>query len=341
MRPAQALDRHGQLLDILESSAQARDLVNMVAGSSLRMQRTGKSVSMREMMDSDDPPISPTLINHLRAAETFHIDKAMVPLLMKRSAELRDTSQFGEYPPPTGCGLLVFDEPMSWVEAGGRVEYVHMVLWGPAQFRQARNADRLVYGTIVVLWNDAHRDEDGVTRWLLGKDEEAWAETLAWTHGILPTVVLGQTSELRIGPAMLPTEDERRQTLAEEGLTAADEAPNPVRMVCAAWKLLDETIAKVEPDQHVERHFRRRAERRGIKPRVTVVTLRRTDAHGVEGARGPLEERHDVRGHWRSYWVGSGENRHKERRWISLHESPKNPLLPKAAPTQKVYTLKR
>jgi hypothetical protein len=321
MQPGQALDQHGLLLEVLESSRIARELLDTVS------ERQGQM----------EGSIANTVINHLRAGETFHVAETVGQLVSTREAHLRATSTFGEYTPPTPCGVLVLDQPIGVGEVGDLSVISHMVTWGPTRFRE-KGSGAQVHGTIVVLWHDSRRvgarlelaaalggDET------LGLDPEEWALVVGETAGLLPVVVMALTSHVRLGPSLISSPVRGR----------AESVRSPLRILCALWQLMDETITVVEDAPRFGGAHKRRAERRGHRPRVTVVTLRRTSGKGVEGARGPLSERHDVRGHWRKYWVGSGDDRHQERRWVNMHESPNNPHLPKASHTRKVYDLRR
>lgn len=327
MKAGQALDVHGLLLEVLESSEMARGVLDVVAE---RQGQIGGSVAN-------------VVINHLRVAETFHVAETVTRLVSSREAKLKATATFGEFVPPTPCGVLVLDEPIRVFGTTGVVNLdlvgvSHMITWGPARFQDERH--RPWHGTCVVLWHD-NRREGGQSRPLglaLGADEtlgmraEQWVELIEDTAGLLPVAVLAMTSEVRLGPSLVKMPVKGQGTMIR----------SPLRILCTLWQLMDETITVIEDAPKFGGAHRRRAERRGHKPRVTVVTLRRTSAKGIEGARGPLSEVHDVRGHWRTYWVGSGADRHEEKRWITAHESPKDrPDLPKAVHTEKVYTLRR
>lgn len=333
MRPQQALDRHGHLLEVLDTSEPARELLDLIAVESGAMSWNDTRAGM----------VARQVANHLRVGETYHVDAAVADLIRARAEAFRGTAQFQEFPPPTTCGFLVFDEPFSWREDNGMMEFLHMVTWGPAVFQRAE-FDRERHGTVVVFWNDARRDEDGVARSILGESGAGWEQTLRWTDGLIPSIVMALLPDMRIGPWLNEIVNAKGSVLADEARELACTNParaNPVRFLCAIWQLMDETITMVEQDHKIERHFRKRAEKRKLRPRVTVVTLRRTSEKGMEGARGPLEERHRVRPHKRKYWVGTGAGRHQEERWIGAHWSPNDMSLPEAAHTQKVYSLKR
>jgi hypothetical protein len=252
-------------------------------------------------------------------------------------AKLKSTAKFGEFPPPAPAGCLVLDEPIRVIGTADLVGVSHMISWGPARFSDEKS--RPWHGTAVVLWHDNRRvgEQPEPLATALGADEtlgmraEQWAELIEDTAGLLPVAVLAMTSEVRLGPSSVKMPAKGVDTWIR----------SPLRILCALWQLMDETIVVIEDAPKFGSAHRRRAERRGHKPRVTVVTLRRTSAKGIEGARGPLEERHRVRPHRRRYWVGSGADRHIEYRDIGRHWSPRDMSLPEAPHTEKVYSFRR
>jgi hypothetical protein len=322
MKAGQALDLHGLLLEVLEASLIARDLINIIGRRQGAVQGDGGAV----------------VVNHLRAGETFHVADTVTHLVGNRESKLQGTSQFGWYVPPSPCGCIVLDEPIRLEEAEGVASITHMITWGPARLETANEV--FEHGTLIVMWNDNRREPDELIQVSLGEKAE-WGRLLDETAGLLPISILAVTPDARIGPSFVPTPWGRREELESFGLKSRASCRSPLRLLCAMWQLMDETITVLEDAEKFGSKHRRRAERRGHKPRVTVVTLRRTSYRGAEGARGPLTERHRVRGHYRKYWVGSGADRHQERRYVRPHESPKDPRLPEAAPTTKVYDLRR
>lgn len=321
MRAGQALDVHGLLLEVLETSEMARNVLDVV--SERQGQIGGK--------------VANAVINHLRVAETFHVAETVTRLVDSREAKLKSIAKFGEFVPPSPCGVLVLDEPIRVIDNLDLVGVSHMITWGPARLQDER--ERPWHGTCVVLWHDNRREggQPGPLATALGADEtlgmraDQWFELIRDTAGLLPVAVLAMTSEVRLGPSSVKMPAKGVDTWIR----------SPLRILCALWQLMSETIVVIEDVPKFGGAHRRRAERRGHKPRVTVVTLRRTSAKGLEGARGPLEERHRVRPHPRTYWVGSGADRHKEVRYVGAHWSPADMSLPEAAHTEKVYSLRR
>jgi hypothetical protein len=104
---------------------------------------------------------------------------------------------------------------------------------------------------------------------------------------------------MRLGPKTVPPTPELRQLVESDGDEPHEFTVTP-RYVHALWLMLNQTIVRPSLAE-IPRATRRRAERRSIPPRVTVVQLRRYETHADQ----PEEQLVDwqyrwiVRGHWR------------------------------------------
>lgn len=94
--------------------------------------------------------------------------------------------------------------------------------------------------------------------------------------------------------------------------------------------------------QPLDRGTRRRAQRAGMDPNLTVITLRKTQRKDATdaGLSNPVlwTHSHPVRPHPHRYWCGSGEERHLE--WRQIKEYWKNKHLPRRD-TLRVFDVNR
>lgn len=323
MRPADALDTH-----VLLSEICALPLVGAYIGELAQKQ-------MRSNVDR--PLLHSALRNHLAAGYTYHLDVRMADAVQHRAEGLRSTSQYGHYDPPSGCGVLVLDQPWDVSEISGRTQRTNLLTWGPIQVGTSRaNTEP---GYLLTLWQDTRRGAaDSFTRELLA--DPATREVVDRFAGLYPIYVGGVAKSMRIGDYWHVVPEERAAELAAAGRPVAARLNAPLNHILATWDLMEQSLANLD-DAPVQRASARRAQRAKIPPRVTVVTLRRNEHTHETGAGTPLAWRIPVREHSRHYWVrdpATGELV-REKRTIETHWRG-----PEDAPvhvSDKVYTLRR
>jgi hypothetical protein len=125
---------------------------------------------------------------------------------------------------------------------------------------------------------------------------------------------------------VMPNPKYQAQLLAEG--CSPTPGTNGLRYLHALWLLMNQTVTTTE-DGHVERAARRRASRRNLPPKVTVIRLRR-EAGAARGEGESLVEwshRWLVRGYWRwqhvsEHYPGAQElepGDWRARIWINPH----------------------
>lgn len=330
MRAAQALDVHAAMAEEVRRET-TREYLNALAGEQQRVRGS----------------VGPVVANHLQAAYTFHVDAKIIGLVEARAAALNEKATFGEFPPPTPCGIIVLDEPLVTKEARGRDEHADVITWGPAAFTldpaegsvgSPKNALQR-YGTLVVLWNDLHRPDD-VSKAMAEELGQGAVEDFMDRLGghYIPTQMIPTTNDMWVGPSVLPVSARDIKRITADGDTPT-EAESPLRRVLALWELMNETVTVFRDESKFPNKARRRAAKLRITPRVTVVTLRRTSDSAETGTGRPLDHQVLVRPYRKRVWVGSGADRHQE--WRDIAQHVRGPEGTPLVITDKVYDLKR
>jgi hypothetical protein len=284
----------------------------------------------------------------LPAADAFFVSENMVDVMMQRALDtLPDDTQLSEVPPPRQIGFAYLESPITLYASRGKQILVHAITWGPASTIGGTP------GWIISRWNDSRRQPDEAYQEMVENVnpvtlKEFYDETGGWNLIGVAFV----PKDMRVGPALIEMtrwskDDGGWQTTSgfnpsETSLVnmsmCSPEPPadgvqqdewlehegaeyfNEIRIIAALWQLMDETISEWH-DEPLKRADRRRAMHNKIKPRVTVIKLRRI-VNGFIGAPGtghPLTLRVPVSGHWRLQPYGPGRN-FVHRIWIKEHE---------------------
>lgn len=258
MTPSQILDKHGELLDHLTN-------------------RNG-----------DYYPHEGTIIDAgllYRFVETsycFRVTEDMIDLMVHAGNGLvGGIGQYGEPDDlwdmslaPTGCGLVRFDKPVTFITDMNTPVECGWLLWGPH--------------------NGGHRI------WLLNDNIHLIAGWIQCPHNEPP--------------------------------------PPSAHIIQALWLLIDQTITVIH-DEHIDRPAKRRAIRKGLPPKVSTITLRRTQGtHDKTDALVEWQHRWIVRGHWRKQ--ACGHNR-QERKRIWINPFMKGPDDKPLIQSEKLYNLRR
>lgn len=297
MRPGEVLDAQIDLLDRVEGNDIFRRVLEAWAGVEL---------TSRTRRDQESFRASALLANHVRAAYAYRVTHDMSLMLQHLAAELDDTDRFMPDLAPTGCGIVCFDHPVPIKDIRGKTMLMHWLIWGPAQTQTTLG--RRETGTGFWTFNDTWRQPDEVeienrARRLeeVGGDQakaEAFHHALGRWSGMIGFDLA--FAEQRLGPLIIPVNDTQRAEYLAKGIEPVP-GTNPLRYLHALWLLLNQTVAKVEPEEP-DRPARRRAVKKRIPPQVTVIRLRREESlyERPEG-ESMVEWAHRwiVRRHWR------------------------------------------
>lgn len=326
MRPAQALDTHTLLAEVCAQPI-ARDYL----GSLIEM-------SMHIKVDQDY--VHTALCNHLRVADTYHVDERMADAVVAHAETLRPTSQYSDYQEPSACGVMVLDKPWDVIEVSGKVELVNLITWGPIHVGAGSNDRNPAPGYLFTLWQDTRFGVGDLITQAMREDRTISDTMRTQFGGLFPIWAGGSARRDRIGSYWHVVPEEKAAQLAAQGRPVAARLNAPLNNILATWDLMDQSIANLA-DEPVERAVRRRAKRLDIPQRVTVVTLRRNARSAETGTGTPLAWRVPVKPHSRTYWVRDPETGElvAEKRDIGLHW--RGPLDAPVRVTEKVYTLRR
>lgn len=343
LRPGEILDFQGDLLERLVDPAFKNYLSSM-----LRLSR----------IQEPDMAIG-ALRAAVQTADAYRVSPDMSMLVQHAADSLNEEDLFDRDHGPGGAGFVAFDRPVPISDARGETMLMHYLIWGPAAFLNRKGETH--HGVAGYGFNDILREPD-----------QSWADTLArgQKDGTLPEgmsqetfgdafenarktigrwgtigVLLGIDGS-SIGPGLVDPDEEQRADILADGIEPTS-GSNMLRLMYALWLLMGQTIAVAHPEIP-DRHARRRAQKRNIPQGITVIKLRREEAHREPGETN-VEWAHRwlVRGHWR--WQVCGE-RHplaqeiqpgKWRCRIWIHSFEKGPEGAPLIQTRKVYSLER
>lgn len=327
MRPAQALEIQTALARQL-GDERMLNYVNNLAKQDLGIESETIGDGIRALV---------------KQAPTFHVAAAFNPLIEETSASYPD-DVIDEYaPPPSRIGVIVFDDPLSFVEQRGREQLCHMITWMEVALTVQREGN--TYSAwIFTLWNDANRAADTLTQGIIDSvvRQGRGREVVEAYGGFFPVQHLIMKQGQRLGPDMSEVERHVRERYLSEGYHDAPMlVKNVGRRLLAVWDLMAQPRAAVEHAEHLNRTAPgKRARRAGVEPNVQVITLRRPPTPTPHPGTG-REWSHaaDVREHRRRYWVGSGEDRHQV--WRTIEAYTARPDLPRKPVPPKVYSLRK
>lgn len=325
MRPAQALDTH-TLLAQMCALPSARQYLASLATLNMRLRRP-----------ADPDWVRRTLCNHLAVGDTYHLDLRMADAVEQHSQTLREVSQFGDYEPPSACGVLVLDRPWDIDEVSGKTQQANVLTWGPAAVKMPGEQPHST--RMFMLWQDTRRGAtDSFSQAILANPE--LQPIVHQFGGLYPIYVSAMARDTRLGPYLHTVPEDKVRELQVAGRPVAESLRSTLHLIAATFDLMSQSIANLDDDP-AERASTRRAKRAGIPSRVTVISLRR-NAHSAETGTGtPLAWRIPVKPHTRHYWVrdpATGElvreKRNIETHWRGPEDAPVHV-------SDKVYTLKR
>lgn len=203
--------------------------------------------------------------NTVASATPYRVRAEVMPLLYAMASSYHDDDDdrvLGE--PPTPCGFVRFEEPLTVIDTHGKQMLTHVLVWGPL-VTYAQNDSSTRPGTICVLWNDLDTEPDFYAHEMLSTYGDHTIRALIGRWSVLGATAL--VSGMKIGGHTLETRvnDGERSSFT-----------NTFRLINALFDLFNQRVV-TPSDDVVQRSFRRRAERAGLRvPKfVRTVTLRR------------------------------------------------------------------
>jgi hypothetical protein len=326
MRATDTLALHALLADVVRTPA-AGDYLASLGQESLGIPLSGGSTRF----------LATALRNHVEGAHTFRIAENMNEEIRQAAARLPETTRYGDIDPPTGCGVMVLNQPWPMSEVLGNDQSTNLITWGPIQVGQS--ADAVRGGYAFTFWRHIRRSPDAFVE-RIQADRLRAATTRAF-GGLYPMVVAGAAKDMEIGSFERSMPPEKAAEIRARGDVPTDRPLyQPMHLILAAWKLMDETLTDVV-DEPLQRASQRLARRSHIPARVQVVTLRRKASGDHTGMGRPLEWRVPVREHHQHYWVRDPETGEKVRVKRFIKADWRGPVDAPVRVTDKVYDLKR
>lgn len=312
MKPTETLQRHVDLIEAMRDLG-LRTLVLRTLEEWL------SSVGSANKYDVTNQFLDSVALQ-IGSSHTYLVTSSMTDAVVATAnTYLKGTETSTSDPPPQGCGVAFFENPLHLPDLRGRDQLVHMISWGNAQvLNRGTQASTTLH--IIMLWSDVRRGVDEV----LLADPDSIDAILRHASGFSPILCATLHRDQRVGPETVTSNLEDVKRLIEEGVSPeaiCHEGPNALRWTVALWRLLCDTItARRERVPPPDRAVRRRAQRLRLAPAVEVVTLRHESRQPLAPGSGtPLQWRSPVPGHWHTYWTGPGRTV-KERRWVSFYE---------------------
>lgn len=330
MHASQVLDVQGELVERFQTEA-----YNSYMLGRIKSEERWTPGKYRRGDASDDTP-GQAMADILKHAYAYHVKDYMCDIIMEaaKSPQLKEDAVLHRYDVPTATGFVIFDKPLIAYDIWGDETKINALLWHP--------------------W--VH--EDGSTgiafEEFVFEDYQTWPMTEAeagrrdlgsyiW-DGYMP-VRFGAP----IGPMYGELDDEEKaeyirvmgSVFPRANRTVEDIKPftNEPRMFAQFMFLLNQQIVELA-DAEVDRHARKRAKRRGIPDRVTIIQLRRKASGYKPNGETNVEWSHQwvVRAHWRHQACGPGR---KDRKWVLILPYFKGPEDKPLIITEKVYDLMR
>lgn len=355
MRPGEILDAQWDLLDRLKNNEMFGHFTAIGADRNIG----GPTADSRTPLPKDmsDVPAGRAwlraLTNYVEASYAYRVTHDMCLVLEHAAAALDERHEFDRTKAPTGCGIVRFDRPIEVQDVRGVKMLVHWAIWGPAWHPDSGHEA----GVGFAFYNDVWTQPDEVWGEFLTVKNRfgAAGETIDQEHLDTVQKALGRWASVHqtiardgqeLGPSQVAAGPMQQAQVIAEGMQP-QAATNLFRYMHALWLLLNQTIVQTE-EEIPERAARRRAEKRGIPSKVTVIKLRRIAGANREDGESLVEWSHRwiVRGHWAWRKCGAehplAEPYEKGyRAWIYVHPYQKGPEDAPLIITDKVYSLDR
>lgn len=317
MRPAEILDRQGDLITRLTDDTFRQGLSSIVQGEVWTRQSKTYRVTDEGKAEQEATGLlhMDLLKNHVQAASAYRVTEDMCDLLDLAAAGLEPEDKWDRTLAPTGCGIVRFDKP---IPLGGMLTadgpevdlWASWLVWGPGPLLSDHKPR-------MFLWwlGTGNEKTDAFTARLLleGIDKERVRQIMGpWSMlgwDTFPDGLSLGDKVLPLGDHGLDTDDpsfnEQRKKMAlalahPEGNEGELWQSNDARLAHALFLLLNQTVT-VLVDEPIDRAARRRAGKMRIPARVTTIALRRA-ANTTE--REPGESHVEWQHRWlsRSHW---------------------------------------
>lgn len=322
MMPGEVLDAQGDLLDRLDhpqfqraiSLLCAHHLGHMpVHQNPTQAQREGAKKKV-----ADYHSAVPVFRNHVRVAHAYRVTHDMCSMVEWTASQLDDTDAFYRLLLPSECGIVCFDKPLPLQDIRGKTMLVHWLIWGPASVTDRRTG---VPGSGTAFWamNDSWRKADEVQEFFAehyaddpDNSQEAW-DNYAKVMGRWATVGMDLVFDgQRLGPRQWTPGTEQAAEVLKEGFEALP-GTNAMRYWQALVLLLAQSVTTVAED-NAPRASRRRALKKGMPAKISVITLRRSEPAGLPEGESQVEWSHRwiVSRHlrWQPYGPRKGDHAH-------------------------------
>lgn len=330
--PRDVLDLQGDLAELLEEpTSSLSTYLDLVAHN--------------QGVIAEGKQIAGLVCEHLITGRAFRVAANMTEELMRRASDidtLPTTDRFGfEMRPPRHRGFVVFEAPIRYIEARSRGQIIHVVEWG---LTSSKDGTR---GYLITAWGDIKREIDEVLRDHGADLDDRWREWWTpanhenkfgrWAPVLTGFLAFGE----EVGVPMIRMTEEYAQMIRDMDQTPNYDIPVPHRWWGALWQLLNETVEVEHRTEPTTPSTPRSARGRGVRPEVTVVTLRRPSCPTLHPGTGTKRTTRTwvEGGYEQTFWTGKGRQT-PVRRTIAGHWSVGDDNLPiKNRP--KVYDLRR
>lgn len=359
MRPAEIIDRQIELLDRLDSYKFRGAFGSVIAGEMWEHQDpkrrdTPEMIELRARVSDEQMLL---MRRHVQTAYAFHVTADMCDLLTWAADGLENDDKWDRSLAPTGCGIVHFDKPIVIGGAEDDPEAImtcHWMIWGPGEASPDGRPRTILwwidddkeshFRQLLKSLNNSDDYDQNRMRSEIDSTMGNWSALMGW-DSFPDGMALGDPVIPMEGSSDLFNSMKKRVgiewAVPEAAVPGAIERlwqTNDARITHALWLLLQQTVVTQDID-NLDRATRRRATRKRIPPRVTVIKLRRSN-EGREHGESEVEWQHRwiVRGHWR--WQACGPN-YSERRRIWISPFIKGPEDAPLKQSEKVYSLQR
>jgi hypothetical protein len=260
VRPEEVLDHQAEMIDRL-----TQPFFSEMISSTIREQYVSE-VSLSEEEWAGALVALPAVLGRtLRSSYAYHVTADMAEVVMGAAAGLDELDRWLPQLAPSPHGFARIEGGFPIDDARGRQMRVDWIVWGPVRTIDGEAA------TGLWLFNDQYDDPDAISRsiWERHGREAVLRETGRW--GFIGLDL--QAEEGRMGPAYVMPDSEHAERIRADGATP-HAFSRPHRCVYALWLLLGQTLTSVT-EADIPRSFAKRAIRKSLPPRVTVIRLRR------------------------------------------------------------------
>lgn len=337
MHATQALDLHVDLTERL-GSGRLRDVVTVMIEEQVHLSSGRVN---REGIEG----IVDRVHNGLRVGLTYYVTADMADLVTHVATQFDGTDHIRLDLAPSDAGFVYFDKPLTIIDVRGVPLKVSALTWimTTLTLQSEDGSRRPLRVALISEWNDQYEAPDEVALRLREEFENLSEIVGRW--GMIAVDTMAEHD--RLGPSWVPPSEEARQQILADG-AVPQEFTNIHRLVWSLWTLLGQTITTVAPAE-VGRASQRRAKRKGIPARVTVIDLRKVDNPERIPGETQVEWSHRwwSRGHLR--WQHVSEHHplaEPDGRggWVArvyVHGSVKGPADKPLVVTDKVHALRR